>query len=188
MHRELKIPHYFLFEWVPGESDLISSLVYQLKSSRCISALNYFSKVLIVQVMESQLKTKEFGWVLPLPGSTKKSAHAKLIANQVALQTGLKNVDLLEKTNNQISQKEKALRQRKQIQMTFRPAAVCEQITTDLMSKPNIIYVDDILTTGNTFISAVEAVGAQGLPCLLTLFYRPPKSNLGQRPGLLLRD
>lgn len=162
------VEHLYLFDWVPGESDLLSNMVYQLKSGRCDRALCFYARLLAVEI-----KKNNFDAVVPLPGSTWQSTHSHVLAKEIARALELAYVDLFRKKGKVVAQKEKTLKQRQNTSIVVKSLEPLEHITTDGQIKSRLIYVDDILTTGNTFKLAQTALGNDCSACVLTVFYRP---------------
>lgn len=173
-HEGKQIRHFYLFDWVPGESDLLSSMVYQLKSDRCVRALRFYAKVLILEVLSFHFE--DYNCVLPLPGSKKSSSHSYTVADQISQVCGLPIVKVLQKMNLETQQKKLSLQQRKLVEIKVGALKRRELFTTLKTDKLNPIYVDDILTTGNTLKASIKALAVNQNPCVLTLFYRPTQS------------
>ncbi len=175
--------HYYLFDWNPGESDLISGLVYQLKGNRCSIALQYYANLLTQQLLVGRYAISDFEWVIPLPGSKKTSLHSYILAKKVSERLSLPFLDILIKEVSQTSQKTLNVQQRRTLELSLLPAYGPEQITGLRNEMAKVIYVDDILTTGSTFKAAREAVGVQQKACLLTIFYRPVMTTAFEKPA-----
>lgn len=167
------IKHLFLFEWVPGESDLISALIYQLKNDRCALALNFYAQLLVKQAQMLAFEFGSYNCVLPLPGSSKKSVHSIILAHRIALDLGIKFAEIFKKKASEIQQKQRSLWQRRKLKIHVEPSQICELITELGFNKLTPIYVDDVLTTGSTLKASIEALGPQNTGCVMTLFYRP---------------
>lgn len=177
------IKHLFLFEWIPGESDLISKMIYQLKKDRCRRALNFYAQLLIKQAQMLGFELGPYNCVLPLPGSAKNSLHSTIIAKQIALDLGLMDAEVFQKKPYETQQKQRSLWQRQKLKVQVEPLQVCELITELSCDKLTPIYVDDVLTTGSTLKASIEALGPQNTGCVITLFYRP-----SSQPAIGKRD
>ena len=169
--------HLYLFDWISGESNLLSGLVHQLKGSRCTAALYFYGNLLARQILAGQHNIAEFGLVVPLPGSTKASVHSHLLGEQISDCLSLPTLNILTKEVNQKSQKQRNLHDRKDVIIGLLPSVATELITSLKNEKPKVVYVDDILTTGSTFKAARAALGLKQKACILTIFYRPPKAT-----------
>lgn len=168
-----RVVHFYLFDWRPGESNLLSSMVYQLKSDRCVQALHYYTQMLVNQIWYDQHQMDLFNCVLPLPGSKKTSVHSQIIAKQVAEAFEYPQVDLFVKRRSDVQQKKLNSELRKKVEIEVCAAKTRELFTVLKNHKPNPIYVDDVLTTGNTLKASMKALGPTENACVLTLFYRP---------------
>jgi len=166
-----KIKHFYLFEWIPGESDLLSAMVYQLKSDRCVKALKFFTNALILEILEGDFQG--YNCVLPLPGSTRSSSHSYTMANQVSKTTGLIKREIFRKEKQNTQQKKLNSQMRQQLEITACALKRHELFTSLSSDKLNPIYVDDILTTGSTLKAAIKALDIKQNACVVTLFYRP---------------
>ena len=101
--QEKSFDHYYLFEWVPGESDMLSKMVYQLKSDRCVPALNYYAKLIADQMKLLGRLQRKIDLVVPLPGSTSKANHSNLFATAIATRFGARYEELFIKDQSQPS-------------------------------------------------------------------------------------
>lgn len=174
------IKHFYLFEWVRGESDLISKLVYQLKSDRCMYALRFYTKILLKQARISPHSVDQINCIVPLPGSTISRVHSEIMADESAQQMGVKSYNILRKQTHEKSQKQSSLTQRRHVQVVVQTHKTHELFTNRVKDKLNILYVDDILTTGSTLKASIEAFGVTESMSMMTLFYRPV---LAKTPG-----
>jgi len=177
---DIEVPHFYLFEWVPGESDLLSLMIYQLKSDRCVKALEFYSEKIFELLKENIEETHMFNCVLPLPGSKKSSSHSNLLAQALSRNLGLYCGSIFIKENIQLQQKKLTWALRKNISVKIDTEKTRELFTTLGISKPRPIYVDDVLTTGHTLKASIKAFGPYDGGCVLTLFYRPTIGQLSQ--------
>ena len=159
--------HYYLFDWAPGESDLISAMVYQLKSDRCTQALEFYTQLLTPAL------TEKFDFVVPLPGSKKDSVHSLIMARKMASRLKVPILDLLIKSPSDQAQKKKSIEERSKTVLMLSRNNSPEDITTLIGPEAKILFVDDILTTGSTYNSALTALSREKQDSIATLFYRP---------------
>ena len=159
--------HAFLINWVPGESDLISEMVYRFKSDQCVKAWGYYAKLLAEEIAE-QMDLSEFHALVPLPGSKESSVHANIFAKCLSQHWQLPILGVLSKQSQDGPQKRKNAHER-QISSVER----LELFTKDDVSNLNLIYVDDILTTGSTYKRSRAALEHEGKSLVITLFCRP---------------
>lgn len=172
-HGEITIIHFYLFDWVPGESDLISKLIYQMKSNRCEAAIRYYSKILAIGFLEKGRDENSYNCVLPLPGSTDSSVHANLMADEISTILGVVSEPIFCKNQKMAQQKELSFSSRKSIDVQLVPKRVDELFTKLNGLTPIPIYVDDVFTTGNTLKASMKAFGGQKTSYMLTTFFRP---------------
>lgn len=159
--------HFYLFDWKPGESDLISGLVYQLKSDQCIKALEFYACQL------AQFLDNDFDLIVPLPGSKKSSVHSQILARQISKYLGVPCLDILKKASHSQAQKEKTAAEREQTAIELKTSFPHEQFTKSNKAKLKVLYVDDILTTGHTYRSSRQALNLNESAWIATVFYRP---------------
>lgn len=174
---DAEISHFYLFDWIPGESDLLSSMIYQLKSNRCTKALQFYSEEMATALVEKFQGRLNFNCVLPLPGSSHSSVHSSLIAKYISEDLELLCESVFKKENGRIQQKSLSSDSRKMVRVETKTTRLSELFTRLQQDKLRPIYVDDVLTTGNTLKASIKAIGASKTACVLTLFYRPSLSE-----------
>lgn len=164
---------YSIFDWQPGESDLLSEMVYRLKSNRCRLAWKHYA-TLATQALSYELDLQKINFIIPVPGSKKSSVHALIFSEIVGEIIKKPVLNILEKSNklyDQQPQKFKTKHQRACAQFS-----ICEQFTHKLdhlnIKERNILMVDDIMTTGSSYRQSLHALGGPRSSLLLTLFYR----------------
>lgn len=159
----LPMQHLYLINW-NNDDYLVKELAYRLKSGLSKSAIKYYTELLFKKI-QNQINFLEFKFIVPIPGSKPDSIHAKLIANELSILTGLPVLDILVKKEHQKVQKTKSLAERKLVQFTVVKSAHFELFTP-------VIFVDDVLASGESFIEAKRAIQSANLSMILTLFYR----------------
>ena len=170
-NKHVPFEHHFLINWSPGQSDLVSEMVYRLKSDRGARAWAHYASI-ITQSLADRLDLETFDALLPLPGSKSSSVHAWLLAKNIGQELALPVLNVLTKSPSTRAQKTKSASERAFIGSDSQ-LLLDEQFTREELSNLKLIYVDDILTTGQTFKRAAEAVGARSQSILVTMFYRP---------------
>ncbi len=170
---ESEINHFYLFDWIPGESDLLSGMIYQIKSNRCIMAIEFYTKILTCYFKESLEGRILYNCVLPMPGSHNSSVHSDIIGEQVSQILGLAFSRVFYKETDKIPQKVLSSKHRKRVRVEKNTSRLNELFTKIESAKLRPIYVDDVLTTGSTLKAAINAIGACDNASILTLFYRP---------------
>lgn len=170
-----KFEAYYLMNWIPFESDMLSETVYRMKSDKCFLAWDFYAERAAEELAE-HLNIEQIDYIVPIPGSKKTSLHSHVFAQILGRSLRKPILDILVKTQTTTEQKRKNKTQRfnKSIRLH-------EQFTSRLgllqLSKAHILVVDDILTTGSSFIQSVEALRAVRKATLLTLFHRTANSN-----------
>lgn len=167
------ISPYSIFDWKPGESDLLSELVYRMKSDRCLKAWNFYGR-LAIKALKYEADLSQIDYVIPIPGSKKSSVHGAIFSQIAADFLQKPMLDILVKTADVSEfkeQKEKTLVERKQSTIQL-----CEHITesgygSQIIGR-KILVVDDIVTTGSSFKQALDLLAGSQESLFLTLFYR----------------
>lgn len=166
---------FYLFDWVPFESDMLSEMVYRMKSDKCLQAWKFYAE-LAAEQMTDHADIKNIDYIVPIPGSKTYSNHAQIFAEILGVLLKKPILNILEKASFQGEQK-----RRNKIDRLYKTIQLREQFTTHLqhlnLNKSNVLVVDDILTTGSSFNQAIQALGPSKKVTLLTLFYRTANSN-----------
>lgn len=154
--------HKYLIKWKKNESDVINQMVYRLKANNSLPAWSYYSRQFVKKI---NINFKEYAGLVPIPGSKKESVHSWIFAKELSLLTGMPVLDILVKKNETTEQKKLSAYERANSQ------------TIDLRShQPELftkcIFVDDVLTTGQSFFQSNRAVNGLNENIVLTLFYR----------------
>ncbi|AGH96744.1 ComF family protein [Pseudobdellovibrio exovorus] len=155
--------HYYLFAWNPQESDLLSEMIYRLKGNRAWPAWEYYGKLLYYYVSD-YLDWGEFQALVPLAGSKPSSVHAQILATVLSKHSGLPVWDVLQKRTLQQQKKLSAVDRKHQSQIGLK-GQLPEHFT-------KLIFVDDVLTTGQSYEQSRKALNANSEDVILTLFYR----------------
>ncbi len=169
----LGISPYSIFDWKPGESDLLSELVYRMKSDRCVKAWNFYG-LLAIKALKYEVDLTQIDYIIPVPGSKKSSVHGAIFSQIVANLLQKPMLDILVKVadlEDPKEQKTKNVAERKQSTIQ-----ICEHITKkgplpDL-NGGKLLVVDDIVTTGSSFKQALDVLGGCQESIFLSLFYR----------------
>ena len=169
---------YSIFDWNPGESDLLSEMVYRFKSNRSVLAWKHFGE-LAIKALSYEVDISEITYIIPVPGSKNSSIHALVFARIISEMYKKPILQILKKLKSKgdwAEQKQRSKQQRSQNQFALR-----EEFTQNLdylsLENKRVLLVDDIITTGNSFIQCSEVLGLANPPVLLTLFYRTINSK-----------
>jgi predicted amidophosphoribosyltransferase len=172
----LRENHIFLFEWAGGEA--LDQLVYRLKADRALPALSFYSKILAYKISE-EFSGSRFDAVVPIPSANPKSILAHKIGEILAASLKIPFVDLLVKNKSGAEQKSlKAVERARLNPFELRLEEGKNEDITEFnphQAQPpkRYLFVDDVLTTGNSFKHASEAVYWSKRNVIATLFYRP---------------
>ncbi len=163
--------HFYLLEWKKNESDIISKMVYALKSDYGKLAIQFYANF-FCEKLQQQINLDMYDAVVPLPGSKATSIHSNIFAECLAQKIKKPTIDILIKKSKQTESKLLNRKQRfssSQNRIRLKPL---EHFTQSSLAQKSLIYVDDILTTGNTFNASRQAIGNSKDCLLLTLFFR----------------
>ena len=154
--------HYYLLEWNKNESNVLSQMVYRLKSDNSLPAWSYYSKLLIKKI---NINFNEYAGFVPIPGSKQSSIHSLILARELSNISGLPVFDILSRKKTAIEQKRRSAVERE------------NEDTISLKKQQSVhftkcIFVDDILTTGQSFLQSNRAVNGLKENIIITLFYR----------------
>lgn len=158
--------HYYFLNWRKNESDVLSQMIYRLKADNSKAAWAFYAKF-FYKVLKLKIDFTQYDAIIPIPGSQKNSVHAKLFAKELSVLCGLPVNDILLKKTEALAQKTLSAEQRRRVTSIQRVEAVLiENIT-------KYIFVDDILTTGESFLQSNRALNENPENIILSLFYRP---------------
>ncbi|MEK6628528.1 MAG: hypothetical protein AABY53_07870 [Bdellovibrionota bacterium] len=159
--------HHYLLCWNKDESDALSQMIYRLKSNNSKQAWVFYAKIFFNRICAvKKFDFKKYQSLIPIPGSKQSSTHSRLFANELSSLTGLPVYDLLAKEAHSLEQKSLSAEQRK-LRTTFRlKNPQIEHFT-------NCIFVDDVVTTGESFLQCNGAIGGSAQNPIFSLFYRP---------------
>lgn len=171
--------HYFLFNWSKDSPDYMDQCVYRLKSNNSVYAIQALAKKLAV-VLTEELNIQNFSGLIPIPSSRYPSQsqnnHAFILAEALSIETGLKVYDILVKNKAQIQQKNLNKKWRAQSNaFSLKPEGhelFTKQQTQECSKKCRYIFVDDILTTGQSYFKCSELVHWSKQNAIATFFYR----------------
>lgn len=163
---ESELRFRFIFHWIPGSSNLLSSYVYLLKSPLAEPLWYELSRFLV-----SRFSIKEDVVFIPIP-SRKQRKHSLYFASGLAQYFGGVVMPVLKiATPDSSEQKRKSKEERRKIRFTLN-----EEFTERLRLIRMIVLVDDVITTGASYEAAYNVLKNNGV-CpenieLWTAFYR----------------
>lgn len=159
--------HHYLLCWNKNESDALSQMIYRLKSNNSKQAWCFYAKVFYKNIcVYENFDFKKYQALVPIPSAKQNSIHSRLFANELSYLTGLPVHDILVKDAGSQEQKSLSAEQRKLGEHIRLKNPQIEYFT-------NCIFVDDIVTTGGSFLQCNSSIrGGSGNP-IFSLFYRP---------------
>lgn len=155
--------HLYLLNWNKDESPVIDQMVYRMKSDNSRAAWRFYARIFL-QLSGTNLQN--FDGLVPIPGSTSASTHSRIFAEALSSFSGLPVFDVVVKRANAKAQKQGGIQERKTQNFASHPLRKAELFT-------KLIFVDDVLTTGESFLQSNLAVNGHKENIILTLFYRP---------------
>jgi predicted amidophosphoribosyltransferase len=136
---------FALFDWYPDEDRKVSKLMMRLKGGKLEGALQYYAEALVSRYAR-RLPSQTV--LVPCPTQNRR-AHARAFAQAIGMVLDLPVLDSLQKVGEQ-SQKGRNKVDRADI-----------EIRNDQNFKQmHVIFIDDIVTTGATALSARNAIGS----------------------------
>ena len=155
--------HFYLLDWNKDESVIMDQMVYRMKSDNSVPAWRHYARLLL---QLSEINLQNYDGFVPIPGSSIASLHSTIFADSLSVISGLPVLDLVAKKADAKAQKQGSIQDRKTQNFEVRKGA-----KTELFTK--LIFVDDVLTTGESFLQSNRAVNGHNENIILTLFYRP---------------
>jgi predicted amidophosphoribosyltransferase len=147
---------HFLINWIPEESDSLSEIVYLFKNRFSQPAWFYYSYA-FYQLLKFE-PTEFFHQsvcIIPVPSRKKykSSYHTTYFSKALGQLAGAPSLPCLVSTQSGVDQKKLNLNHRSKVEFEF-----SEEFTSQIASVDQIIFVDDIITSGSTLQAAIKAV------------------------------
>lgn len=141
----------YCFDWVPDQNRMLSIILKELKDSLCLETFNFYGTLMAASLRQDS----ESGWVIvPCPASHSNRLHSQRLAAAIGKMTGIAVKDILiredERSNRAILQQKKLSRKERSKIHIVSSAEITFQ---------NVIFIDDIITTGSTALAAYRALG-----------------------------
>lgn len=155
--------HYYLLDWKKNESLTMDQMVYRMKSDNSRAAWRFYARLLLQM---AEINLQNFDGFVPIPGSSQASVHSAIFAEALSSVSGLPTLDLITRKVDAKAQKQGSIHDRK-----LQNFELQRRVKTELFTK--LIFVDDVLTTGESFLQSNRAVNGDKENKVLTLFYRP---------------
>lgn len=166
LQSHLKEQHIYLLKWNKNESDGLSQIVYRLKSDQATSAWRYYAELIC---KKRKIDFKKYEALIPIPGSKSTSVHALIFAQEISKISGLPVWNSLCKKPQNGAQKKRNARERALNLGIVSNSDSHEQFT-------NCLFVDDVVTTGQTYLQSRKALKLTDSSPILSLFYRTKQS------------
>lgn len=157
--REDPLSIFYLFNWIPGESDSLSFLFRHLKGAQKQAAWAFYAKIFWQEIYWHCMEDFQGKDVLLIPSPSKNQVpdHAETFCQYLSEISGFPFAKALERVD---SNEQKTLRKKDRRQDRFR---LRENFSADLLLGKDLIFVDDILTTGGTALAAQRALSVPEL-------------------------
>ncbi len=154
--RSQPIQTYYLFNWIPQESDSLSFLLRHLKGSKKETAWRYYAKIFWNEIYVHNIELFQGRDLVLVPSPSRSEAmpdHAEFFCQNLAELSGIPMLRILKRTDN-LEQKKRRKKDRRRDRLTIR-----ENFSVNMLADKEILFVDDIVTTGGTALAAQAALG-----------------------------
>lgn len=163
--------HLFLIPWALNDLECIDQLVYRLKNLQSQEALEFYAEKIMEVLKKLNLQHTQ-NILIPIPSSRMKFNHAHALAKNLSSEGFGIYRDVLTKSGDEQKRLSRSLRGGR----GFSVKPECEYFTRNLKeslrSSQQVLFIDDVLTTGESFKRCSEVLGLTEKALCVTLFYR----------------
>jgi predicted amidophosphoribosyltransferase len=160
--------HFYLIQWKKDEKKFIDNLSYRLKAGQSVLAWKLYSEIL-TKHLRAYIQVNSFAGIIPLPPSHPKRKHTQIFATFMSEFLNIPVCDILQRDPSTHKQNLKSKVQRGQ-SLNISLKATTNEDFTNLVGP--FIYLDDVLTTGQTYFQSKAVVTPSASDMIITLFYR----------------
>ena len=167
-----KNPHVFLIPWALSDPKSVDQLVYRLKNLQSeLAMLNYVKK--LTEILEKLSLKNSKNILIPIPSSRSKFNHAHSIAKTLSKDGfGLYSDILAKKQGDQQKYLSRSLRAKNRFYVKTDFEDFTRSLRLKIEEGHQVLFIDDILTTGESFKRCSELLGVAEKALCVTLFYR----------------
>jgi len=167
---EKKLSHFRLLDWHPDNYQTVKSFVYSLKQGGPDFLFKRLALEMFSRLVHFNLWNKQtIPIFVPAPfRKVNQKDHAGQLAHALSYYFGGNVCDLLKRSENYDSQKNKTRRQRVKIEL---------QKILSIPSDRTIVFVDDVLTTGSTARAAFQTLNCPKKFFIFTLIWKRPPAK-----------
>lgn len=147
-----------LFEWIPGQQEVLSRLVMALKGHDRRALWKYYAQCFWQRHLISFPAVDKRILLVPSPSRTLRVDHASLFTLGLQEAMGGAICNVLQREPDFIEQKRKSKEQRLAVRFQWAENFSAAQFRR-LSRGHRIVFVDDVVTTGSTAKAAWKALG-----------------------------
>lgn len=158
-HQEVhKLKVEALYEWIPGQQEVLSKLVHALKGDRSENLWRHYAEEFLRRRW-SERATKKTYLLVPAPSRDGRNDHAlHFVKGLVAAHAGLELYNCLSRDCGVGPQKKRKRSERQRTTLEWAENFTHADFNAKAAGK-HIIFVDDIVTTGSTARAAWRTLG-----------------------------